>query len=100
MRPLLRRLAARSCGPPLVPADLRLTVGDTVLNDNACQALEDNSFTATGSILTSQPGFASSTDFQPRFDSLLRNGSPNLSNLVTGKRDLPTAGACRPRRCT
>jgi hypothetical protein len=77
-----------NCGTPPVPADLRLTVGDNVLSNNVYQALAGTSFTATGSIITSQPGFVSTTDFRPRFDSVLRNGGTNLSNIVTGNQDL------------
>ncbi|MCU0757281.1 MAG: DUF11 domain-containing protein [Xanthomonadales bacterium] len=77
-----------NCGTPPVPADLRLTVGDNFLSNNVYQALNGTSFTATGSIITGQPGFVGTTDFRPRFDSVLRNGGTNLSTLVIGTHDL------------
>lgn len=77
-----------NCGPPPISAHLRLTVGDNVLVNNVYQALAGTSFTATGSIITSQPGFVSTTGFRPRFDSVLRNAGINLNTLVMGTHDL------------
>jgi hypothetical protein len=71
--------------------DIHLLFGnaaDQLIFNNAVQTVGGSNYTGGGNISPASPGFVSSTNFNLRGDSLLRNAGMALSPILSGSRDL------------